>query len=159
MPYGWTHEVEHLSTDHWVEFGMFKQVVNGFRFRSYTVKAERDAMRNELRNLKLNVPFGENTRFPSNGIYINLNHSVPGRLLRNLIMALDVSDRQVEKERAHSEHSSNRVMSNLEDGKVAFYNSLEGLTDLLGSRAIEYGHTLGIYTMITFESETGLVWS
>ncbi|MFX0618101.1 hypothetical protein ABEL47_22780 [Escherichia coli] len=138
---------------------MFKMVINGFRFRSYTVKAERDAMRNELRNLKQHVPFAENSRFPENGIFINLNHSVPGRLIRNMTMALDVSDRQVEKDRPHETGTGKRVLSNLEDGKVAFYNSLEGLTDLLGSRAIEYGHTLGIYIQSTFESETGLTWT
>lgn len=159
MPYGWTHEVEHLATDHWCEFGVFKMVINGFRFRSFSVKADRDAMRNELRNLKVSVPFGPTLRFSENGIYINLNHSVPGRLLRNLIMALDLSDRQVEKDRPRGEAEDRRIMSNFEDAKVAFYNSIEGLTDLLGSRAIEYGHTLGIYTRLTFEAETGLTWS
>lgn len=159
MGYGWTHEVALLATDHWVEFAMFKQVINGFRFRSYTVKAERDAMRNELRNLKIRVPFGPDLRFPEADIYINLNHSVPGRLLRNMVMALDISDRQVEKERPRSDAEDKRTMSNLEDGKVAFYNCLEALTDLLGARSVEYGHTLGIYTRISFESETGLVWA
>lgn len=159
MGYGWTHEVELLSTDHWVSFNMFKQVINGFRFRSYTVKSERDAMRNELRNLKIKVPFGVDSRFPESEIHINLNHSVPGRLLRNMVLALDISDRQVEKDRPRSDAEDKRVMSNLEDGKVAFYNCLEGLCDLLGSRSIEYGHTLGIYTRLSFESETGLVWS
>lgn len=159
MPYGWTHEVQLLATDHWMEFGMFKMVINGFRFRSYTVKAERDAMRNELRNLKFKVPFGVDLRFPEAEVFINLNHSVPGRLLRNIVMALDVSDRQIEKDRPRSDPEDKRILSNLEDGKVAFYNNLEGLCDLLGARAVEYGHTLGIYTRNTFESETGLVWS
>lgn len=159
MAYGWTHEVEFLSSDQWVEYGLFKQVVNSFRFRSYTVKADRDAMRNELRNLKTKVPFGPTVRFPVNEIHINLNHSVPGRLLRNLTMALDVADRQQEKERAHSEAENKRAQSNLEDGKVAFYNAVEGLTDLLGGRSIGYGHTMGIYTMLSFEKEFGLVWA
>lgn len=159
MGYGWTHEVALLATDHWIEFGMFKQVINGFRFRSYTVKAERDAMRNELRNLKVRVPFGPDLQFSASEIYINLNHSVPGRLLRNLVLALDISDRQIEKERPRSDAEDKRNQSNLEDGKVAFYNAIESLTDLLGGRAIGYGHTLGIYTRITFESETGLVWT
>lgn len=159
MPYGWTHEVQLLSTDHWIDFGVFKMVINGFRFRSFTVKAERDAMRNELRNLKFRVPFGVDSRFPESEIFINLNHSVPGRLIRNITMALDISDRQIEKDRPRHEAEDKRTMSNLEDAKVAFYNNVEGLCDLLGSRAVEYGHTLGIYTRITFEAETGLVWT
>lgn len=159
MGYGWTHEVAHLASDHWCEFGMFKQVINGFRFRSYNVKAERDAMRNELKNLKVRVPFGPTLQFPENEIYINLNHSIPGRLLRNLVLALDTSDRQIEKDRPRSDGEDKRAFSNLEDGKVAFYNAVEGLTDLLGGRQIEYGHTLGIYTRGTFEAETGLVWT
>lgn len=157
--YGWTHEAELLQTHQWIKYSTWIRILTSFKFLPFSVKAQRDFIRTTLQNLAGDPPFSFETRFPDAGIYIDLSHSVPHNLVRNLILSLDVSDRQAEKERSETDHQKNRLLSNLEDARVAFYRNLYQLLDLGGSFAIEDLHSYGIYIRSSFEDKHLLKWT
>jgi hypothetical protein len=109
--------------------------LNDFKFNAFSVKAQRGHMRTTLANMNKNASFSRTTRFPEDGVFIDMNHSVPLRLIRQLTAALDLSDRQTEKGR-DTEKNQTRAYSNFEDAKVAFYTAVDGLLDLCGGRAV-----------------------
>lgn len=157
--YGWSHECELLTTHHWLAFRNFMHVLNAFKYKPFSVKAQRDIMRTTLENLQVTCPFGDTERFPQNGIYIDLHHSVPSRLMRQLVMALDYSDRQTEKGRSVPDSIDIRSFSNFEDAKVAFYSSVDQLLDICGRFAIEDCHIFGVYIRGSFENQYDLTWT
>nr|AUT77207.1 capsid [Culex pipiens-associated Tunisia virus]AUT77211.1 ORF4 capsid [Culex pipiens-associated Tunisia virus] len=157
--YGWTHECELLASHHWILFRNFLHIMNSFKYKSFSVKAQRDLMRTTLENLQISCPFSASIRFPDNEIYIDLHHSVPSRLMRQLTMALDFSDRQTEKGRSVPDSIDIRVFSNFEDAKVAFYSSIDQLLDIVGRFAIEDCHIVGVYIQSSFEKQYSLTWS
>lgn len=160
MPaYGWHNEALLLSTHHWLEYEAFIHIINGFKFKSFSVKASRDLMRTTLENLPRSLSFSTSTRFPVDAIFIDLHHSVPMRTLRTLTMALDYSDRQTEKARDRSYAIDSRNFSNMEDAKVAFYSAVDQLLDLVGPMPIEQAHVYGVYLQNTFEHEHNLAWT
>lgn len=159
MTYGWHNEAELLMTHHWMEYATFMAVLRSFKFKAYSVKANRDIMRTHLDNMQPAHPFSINDRFPDDAIYIDLTHSVPSRLLNQLAKSLDYADRQTEKGRAVPDGVEVRTFSNMEDSKVAFYESLEALLDLVGTKRIETCHVVGIYVRGTFEQVYNLIWS
>lgn len=157
--YGWTHECELLASHHWLSYRNFLHVLNSFKYKAFSVKAHRELMRTTLENLPVSCPFSSSTRFPANEIYIDLHHSVPCRLMRQLIMSLDFSDRQTEKGRNVPDNIDVRVFSNFEDAKVAFYSCVDQLLDLCGRFAIEDCHIFGVYIQGSFENQNSLVWT
>nr|QHA33753.1 putative capsid protein [Atrato Virga-like virus 5]QHA33757.1 putative capsid protein [Atrato Virga-like virus 5] len=159
MTYGWTHECELLSSHQWISFRNFIHILNGFKFKAFTVKAQRDLMRSTLENLPIIPPFSASTRFPDNGVYFDLHHSVPARILRQLVMALDYSDRQTEKGRSHTDAVDIRAFSNIEDAKVAFYSAVDSLIDICGRFPIEDCHIFGVYIQSSFETVFDLKWT
>lgn len=159
MPYGWTTEALLLESHHWMEYAPLMTIMNTFKFKQFSVKANRDAMLTTLQNLQHNTPFSPSNRFPESKIYIDLNHSVPMRLLQQLTRALDYSDRQTEKGRSTTDHEKDRSYSNFEDAKVAFYSSVDAILDLIGPLPIESAHIFGIYVQSSFESEHDLLWT
>lgn len=159
MAYTWTAEANLLLTHQWVDYASFIKIISSFKYRSFSVKAMRDFMRTTLENFPCAIPFAIHKRFPESTIYIDLHHSVPLRILRQLTMALDFSDRQMEKGRNQADSIDARVYSNLEDAKVAFYSAVDQLLDLVGPLAIEDAHIFGVYIRSTFESEHTLGWN
>lgn len=159
MPYGWTHEAQLLLHHRWMRYGDFLGALEFMRFLPFSVKAKRDEALTRLNNLRIDVPFSEQSRFSDADIYIDLNHSVPLRCLRQLTTALDFSDRQTEKGRESSDSEKLRKFSNFEDAKVAFSAAVEQLLDMDGTLQIEKLHTIGIFTQLTFEHTFGLVWT
>lgn len=160
MPkYGWTHECELLASHHWMPFRSFMHVINSCKYKSFSVKAQRELMRTTLENLPVTCPFDETIRFPDSHIYIDLHHSVPSRIMRQLTMAPDHSDRQTEKGRNVPDGIDIRAYSNFEDAKVAFYSSVDQLLDICGRFAIEDCHIFGIYIQLSFENQHDLVWT
>lgn len=133
--------------------------LNLIKCRSFSVKAVRDTIRTTLENLPMSAPFDTNTRFPEDKIYIDLNHSVPNAYIRQLMMALDYNDRQTEKGRPESDSINARQFSNMEDAKVAFYQSVYNLLDLCGPMMPEQAHVYGVYTRLTFEETFNLKWT
>lgn len=116
-------------------------------------------MRTTLENLPISCPFSSNQRFPDNDIHIDLHHSPPCQLMRQLTMKLDYSDRQTEKGRSVSDSIDIRTFSNFEDTKVAFYSSVDQLIDVCGRFAIEDCHIFGVYIQDSFEKQNQLTWS
>lgn len=159
MPYGWHNQVSLAATHQWVEYMSFMNLLRSFRFRQFSLKAHRDEMMVALLNLQTNIPFSADTRFPENGIYIDLNHSLVARMLTQLSLALDFSDRQTEKGRNVPDSIDTRTSSNMEDAKVSFYNVVRSLLDLTGSVPVESAHVFGVYTRTSFEREYNLIWS
>jgi len=159
MGYGWHTEAEYLRTDHWINWGNFQRTMNMIRLKDFSVKAVRDEIRTTLQNMPIDPPFSKASRFPEEGIFINLNHSVPHSMVRQLIQSLSFSDRQTEKGRSQPDGTSTREFSNLEDAKVAFYHSVFKLCDLYAGKNPEHAHIVGIYTQSTFEYIHGLTWS
>lgn len=159
MPYGWHGEAALLQSHHWMAYSSFVSVLHRIRFMSFTVKASRDQIRNILENLAVNTPFSISTRFPDDAIYIDLDHSVPSRLITQIMLAIDLSDRQTEKGRPTADNISQREHSNFEDAKVAYYQAVGNLIDLVGPMKIETAHIFGVYTQGSFESEHGLIWT
>lgn len=123
MPYGWHTEAEYLASEHWVSWGNFQRTMNMLRLKDFSIKAVRDEIRVSLQNLGFDPPFTKDSRFPEEGIYINLNHSVPHAHMRQLIQALSLSDRQTEKGRSQPDAPNIREYSNFEDAKVALLSS------------------------------------
>lgn len=160
MPYGWHNEATILSYHHWMKYNAFLDIMDKFRFKSFTVKANRDIMRTTLENLASQVPFSVETRFPKDHIYIDLHHSVVSGLLRQLSLCLDISDRQVEKDRIDKSDSAftARTQSNMEDAKVAFYSVMHNIIDLIGTLTIEQAHIVGVYTQGSFEEVHRLIF-
>lgn len=142
-----------------MDYLAFMTTLNMFRFKNFSVKANRDTMATTLANLQINVPFAKETRFPDEGIYIDLNHSVTIRLMALMMKALDYSDRQTEKGREVTNEEKNRSFSNFEDAKVCFYNTLNQILNLVGPLDIERVHIVGVYVQTSFESEDGLKWT
>lgn len=128
------------------------------KFKSFSVKAVRDMMRTTLDNLPFDVPFSATSRFPTNEMYIDLSHSVPNAYLRQLIQALDLADRQIEKDRSMPPELQRRLYSNFEDAKVSFYQALYALIDLVGPLQPYQAYILGVYTQSSFEVEHELAW-
>lgn len=159
MPYGWHTEALMLSSHHWMEYTALMTVMNRFKCKQFTRKNIRDEMLTTLENLQIDLPFSPNDRFPEDKIYIDLNHSVPSRILMQLTSALDLSDRQQEKGRPGPDAVDVRSYSNLEDAKLAFYASVRAFLDLVGPLAIERAHIVGVYTRGSFESEHSLTWT
>lgn len=159
MPYGWQGEAELLQSHHWVDYSAFVRVLHRIRYAAFSVKASRDMVRNTLENMQVNLPFSVTSRFPDSAIYIDLDHSVPSRLITQLMLALDFSDRQTEKGRAVPDAVDTRSYSNFEDAKVAYYQAVGNLIDLVGPLKVEEAHIFGVYVRTSFESEHGLVWS
>lgn len=157
--YGWTREVVELSAHHWIEYNSLMRTLNMMKFKSFSVKAVRDAMRVTLENLPMNIPFDVNNRFPDDAIYLDLNHSVPNNLMRQMVTALDLSDRDNEKGRHEPDAQRLRAYSNLEDAKVAFYQALYAFLDLLGSLPADSAYVVGAYTQLSFEKQFRLTWT
>lgn len=158
MPYGWHNEALLLSDHQWVNWGTFLHILNSFKYKQYSVAANRDEMRNQLANLTTSAPFSDTTRFPDS-IYIDLNHSVPNNLMRQMLSALDFKDRQAEKGRAEPDALQTRMFSNLEDAKTAFYRALFQFVDIGGQYPIERMYIVGIFTRGSFERVYELVWT
>lgn len=156
MGYGWKNEIILLQSHHWMDYPAFIRVINSFKFKPFSVKAVRDTMRTTLENLQNDIPFSESTQFPDKKIYIDLHHSVPLQLLKQLALALDISDRQVEKGRNETDVKADRAYSNFEDAKLACASAISALLDLVGPLPIENAHIFGVYTRATFESEHSL---
>lgn len=129
------------------------------KMKSYSVKAVREQIRTTIENLPFQTPFTATKRFPESQMYIDLNHSVPNNLLRQMIQALDLSDRSAEKDRKTSDRQSERAYSNFEDAKVAFYQSLYAFLDLVGPLQPYQAYVYGVYTQAAFETENELVWT
>lgn len=159
--YGWSNEATLISYHHWLPYESFLNMICKFRFMSFSTKANRDIMKITLENLANSVPFSQNTRFPSGKIYIDLHHSVVSAHLRQLSLALDISDRQLEKERTDLGKGgiSKHYQSSSEDAKVAFYSAMHNIVDLVGNLDIEHAHVVGVYITSSFESEYRLVWN
>lgn len=159
MSYGWKNEILLLTSHHWMEYTAFIRVINSFKFKPFSVKAVRDNMRTTLENLQNDIPFSVGSRFPDQKLYIDLHHSVPLQLLKQVALALDISDRQVEKGRHETDTKTDRAYSNFEDAKLAFGSAVSALLDLIGPLPIEAAHIFGVYTRDTFESEHTLKWA
>lgn len=69
-------------------------------------------MRNTLENLQRDLSFGIESRFPDDKIFVDMNHSVPLRIMRQTTIALDLADRQIEKGRSVSDAQELRAYSN-----------------------------------------------
>lgn len=159
MPYGWHNEANLLHSHHWVNYGHFVRLLQRYKFMSFSVKAKRTELLTALENMPSDPPFSIDTRFPDDAIYIDMDHSVPSKILMQLSMALDYADRQSEKGRGQPDNIETRAYSNFEDAKTAFYNSLRSLLDLVGPLPIESAHIFGIYVRVNFESEHSLQWT
>ncbi|APT35497.1 ORF5 [Adelphocoris suturalis virus] len=158
MPYAWHNEALILQTHHWCLYNSFLNVIRRARYISFSVKAQREGVRNALENMQINLPFSVNNRFPDEAIYIDLDHSVPSRLLTQIMLALDFSDRQAEKGRVIPDSVEVRSYSNFEDAKVAYYQAVGNFIDLVGPMAVETAHIFGVYTRSSFEAEHSLNW-
>lgn len=159
MPYGWHNEASLIATHHWLEFNSFKTVFRSFRFKQFSLKSHRDEMMVTLANLPVYLPFAIDKRFPDDGIFIDLDHSLVSRMIAQLTMALDFADRQTEKGRAVPDNIDTRIYSNMEDAKVSFYNVIRSLLDISGPVPVESAHVFGVYVRTSFEREFSLTWS
>uniref|UniRef100_A0AB38ZKE1 Capsid protein n=1 Tax=Suncus murinus ribovirus 2 TaxID=3139576 RepID=A0AB38ZKE1_9VIRU len=159
MPYGWTNQVSLAATHQWVEYSSFMNLIRSFRFKQFSLKSHRDEMMVALQNLQTNLPFSATTRFPDSLIYIDTNHSLVGKMLTQLSLALDYSDRQTEKARNVPDQIDMRQQSNMEDAKVSFYNTVRALLDITGSVPVENAHVFGVYIQLSFEREFNLTWT
>lgn len=157
--YGWSNEVEFLNHHLWWSFDDMHTNLNKIIFYPFSVKACRELARTTFANIKDRNPATKTSRFPAEGILIDMSHSVPAKLLQQIISALDFADRASEKDRKEPDSVTTKQFSNFDDAKTAFHNAAYSLRDLGQNQPIEKAHIYGIYTRDSFEKTHGLKWT
>lgn len=102
-------------------------------------------------------PFTRTTRFPDEYIGVDMDHAYISSSVRTIVSALNA--RQIEKNREQPDTVDGRVMSNLEDAKVAYFHAAEELLSANAGTPVETMSIYGIYTQTSSEDTFELKWA
>lgn len=140
-----------LSKQRFVEYDALLEFVASHRFIQFNVKANRDRIRTAFSSLRTAAPFARTARFPDSTPIVHLENTAIDCWLTQLLQALDLPDRAMEKNPAGSvEGTANDAKRS---ANVAF-NELHRVLCNLENMASN-----GIYDRSTFEEHFGLSWN
>ncbi|CAK1592744.1 unnamed protein product [Parnassius mnemosyne] len=92
-------------------------------------------------------------RFPSDGVYVNINGRLMSLYVSRTVNACDFGERSMD----HTENTILNKFSGMDDAKQAFYNNIRSINVII--RGAIPDRVNDIYDVTTFESTFGLNWS
>lgn len=147
-PWGMAQRI--LSKQRFVEYDAMLEFVASHRFIQFNVKANRDRIRTAFAALRTAAPFAQTIRFPANTPYVHLENTSIDCWLTQLLQALDLPDRAMERSASGTDSS---VSDAKRSANVAFNELHRVLCNL------EHLAANGIYDMVSFEEHFNLVWA
>lgn len=143
----WDFSREVLAAQRFCPYVTLMDFVTQHRFLQFNVKANRDRIRSDYMAIPCSAPFNQSVRFPE-AIYVHLDHPAIDGWLTQMLQALDLPDRQIEKGNGSSDSADAKRSAN-----VAF-NELHKL--LINTEQLVSN---GIYNRASFETKYGLTWA
>lgn len=127
--------------------------LNMMRFKSFSVKANRDLMLTALDNMPLEEVYRGQYQRIKDAVFVDLGHSVIDAYLIQLASTLDWSNRDVEKGRPSQIH-----YDRFEDAQRSFTTTLQSLTNLVNCRTVNKQYMVGIFDRQSFERYFQIYW-
>lgn len=144
----WNIQKKILTKQRFVKYKTLLDFVDNHRFIQFNVKANRDRIRGAYAALPTKAPFDRTIRFPEDDIYVHLDDGALDSWMSQLLQALDLPDRAIEK----GTSSGTDVGDAKRSANVAF-NELHKI--LVNVESLDKN---GIYDRQSFESAFGLRW-
>lgn len=147
IPWGVPQKI--LSKQRFVDYDLLLDFINTHRFIQFNVKANRDRIRSAYYSLPVVAPFSVCVRFPDDKLYVHLDNGSVDSWLAQLLHALDLPDRAIEK--------STGTFMDPADAKRAANVAFNELHNLLCN--VEALAANGIYDRSSFEEKFKLTWT
>lgn len=94
-PWGLSQRI--LAKQRFVDYDLLLDFINAHRFIQFNVKANRDRIRATYYALPTAAPFSSTVQFPDDKLYVHLDNGSIDSWLTQLLHALDLPDRAMEK--------------------------------------------------------------
>jgi len=160
--YGWTHELDMLRSRAWVQYADLMGWANQLVSTNRSIQQRRDQLIAAYEGLSKTAPFSTTSRFPAEGVWIDVSEQQLAELINAIILGLSTHDRNqnINLGQGPVDSTSRYAFQAKQDASRQLQKNVDALNAYIApGEAVETLSKRGIYTQATFESRWKLTWA